>query len=353
MLRLIRPLLVVFTLLVLMLPASAQETDFDRPAQATLEGLKMVWQDVNRCSAAALTIQLSYFDAFTEDYSAIVRRLNGHPEDVSVRIEEMAAAAESYGLKTVVRRGGTLELLKRLVASGFPVLIENSYYDGDGGFRDWMSHNRVLIGYDDATQEFFFMDSLIGPGVANRGIPLAYDLIDDRWRAFNRDFLVIYEEGDEERLKEALGDYWDETYAFEQALAQAEAELAGEKPDSFATMNKAWALYHLGRLDESVEAFDAGRAAGLPWRYFWYEFTALEAYLDVERYDEVVNIVRSVLGGQPGVDEMYYYIARAYQGQGNTERAIANLEAALWRNPNMVEAQELMEALNGTAESES
>lgn len=344
--RLLKILVAMMVLMVMLLPAQAQETQTSRPPQATIEGLKMVWQDVNRCSAAALTIHLSHFDAFTGDYTAIVRRLNGNAEDVSVRIEEMAAAAEEYGLKTVVRRGGTLELLKQLVAAGFPVLIENSYYDGDGGFRDWMSHNRVLIGYNDESQEFFFMDSLIGPGVNNRGIPLAYELIDDRWRAFNRDFLVIYTEQEEPVLRAVLGDYWDETYAHEQALAQAEAELAGDKADSFATMNKAWALYHLGRLDEAVAAFDAGRAAGLPWRYFWYEFTALEAYLDAERYDDVVQIVREVLTSAPGVDEMYYYIARAYQGQGNTERAIANLEAALWRNPFMTEAQDLMDALS-------
>ncbi len=329
-------------------PVQAQESQSSRPPKATIEGLKMVWQDVNRCSAAALTIHLSHFDAFTGDYSAIVRRLNGNAEDVSVRIEEMAAVAEEYGLKTVVRRGGTLELLKQLIAAGFPVLIENAYYDGGGGFRDWMSHNRVLIGYNDETQEFFFMDPLIGPGVENRGIPLTYDLVDNRWRAFNRDFLVIYTVQEEPVLRAALGDYWDETYANEQALAQAEAELAGEQSDSFAMMNKAWALYQLGRLDEAVAAFDAGRATGLPWRYFWYEFTALEAYLDAGRYDDVIKIVRGVLANAPGVDEMYYYIARAYQGQGNIERAIANLEAALWRNPFMKEAQELLDTLSGS-----
>ncbi len=62
----------------------------------------------------------------------------------------------------------------------------------------------------------------------------------------------------------------------------------------------------------------------------------------------MIQIVREVLASAPGVDEMYYYIARAYQGQGNTERAIANLEAALWRNPFMTEAQDLMDTLSGS-----
>src|SRR5688572_4036224 len=177
--------------LALTLPALAQETTSQAvtatsplPASAHLTGLTMIWQDFNRCSAAALTIQLSYFDAFTGDYTAIIRRLNPNAEDMSVRLEEMLAAAAMYGLNGVIRRGGTVDTLKRLVAAGFPVLIENSYYDGDGGARDWMSHNRVVIGYDDATQEFIFMDSLLGDGDDGTGVRRSYEDTEERWRGF-------------------------------------------------------------------------------------------------------------------------------------------------------------------------
>jgi Tfp pilus assembly protein PilF len=52
---------------------------------------------------------------------------------------------------------------------------------------------------------------------------------------------------------------------------------------------------------------------------------------------------------------MYYYIARAYAGQGDIDRAIANLEAALYRNRHYTEASDLMAELiaqrNGETEA--
>lgn len=341
-----RSVATLICLLLIVIPAAAQEIvvtpeeiPTDLPASAYINGLDMIWQDVNRCSAAALTIQLSYFDEFTDDYNTIMRRLNPNAEDVSVRIEEMITVAAEYGLKGIVRRGGTIIMLKKLVVAGFPVLIENSYYDGAGGYNDWMSHNRVLVGYDDATQEFLFLDSLLGNGEDEKGKRLNYGDVDERWRAFNRDYLVLYRPEQETALQAVLGPQWDDTYNVMWTLQQNESELNTERADSFTLFNKAWALLQLGRYDEAAATYDAARNLGLPWRMFWYEFGALEAYLAVGRYDDVITIVRNTLQNAPGVEELYYYIALAYYGQGNTERAVANLEAALFRNRFFTEAQ--------------
>lgn len=331
------------------LPASATETDSAAasiPDAARIDGLMMVWQDFNRCSAAALTIQLSHFDEFNGDYTAVIRRLNPGSEDVSVRIEEMVSVAEEYGLKGIVRRGGTVDLLKRLVAAGFPVLIENSYYEGSNGFRDWMSHNRVLIGYDEATQEFIFMDSLLGKGEDNLGIRKTYDDIDERWRAFNRDYLVIYRPDDEAALQAVMGEQWDSAYNAQWTLEQAQADLDNGLNDSFTHHNLGWAQFQLGQYEEAAASFDTAIAKGLPWRFFWYEYAALEAYLQVGRYDDVIAIVRKTVADAPGIEEMYYYIALAYEGQGNTERALANLNAALYRNRYFTEALVQLNRLN-------
>ncbi|MBE0691000.1 MAG: hypothetical protein IH587_12855, partial [Anaerolineae bacterium] len=132
------------------------------PGAIRLEGVLPVYQDINRCSAAALTIQLSYFTG-ARPYDETIRALNPNSEDVSVRLDEMGRYAEdTYGLRSVIRYGGTLDMLKALVAAGFPVLIENVYYDGAGGFNDWLSHNRVVMGYDDTLQEIYTFDSLLG-----------------------------------------------------------------------------------------------------------------------------------------------------------------------------------------------
>lgn len=358
--------LIVIALLVSVFGAnnvSAQQQPItELPGSARLSGLNLVWQDVNRCSAAALTIHLSYyedFDNLTEAYNTVVRRLNPRLSDASVRIEEMAAYAESLGLGAIVRRGGTLDLLKRLVANGFPVLIENVYYDGGGGWRDWMSHNRVLMGYDDAVSEFYFFDPLRGAGPDRNGYAMPYAEVDDRWRAFNRDYLVIYRPEEADLLQSILGIQWDAAQNAQWTRLQAQAEIDNGQADSFAYFNRGWAELQLGLYEEAAASYDEALRMGLPWRMLWYEFGPFEAYLALGRYDDVIREVRNTIAALPEIalsadlrvtitiEELYYYIARAYLGQGNVERALANLEAALFRNQNFVEARALMNELTG------
>jgi len=317
------------------------------PAVVRLEGVLPVYQDVNRCSAAALTIQLSYFLA-DRPYDATIRALNPHPEDVSVRLEEMARhAEEAYGLRGIIRYGGTLDMLRALVAAGFPVLVENVYYDGAGGFNDWLSHNRVVMGYDDNTQNILTFDPLLGNGEDNSGRPIPYADVDDRWRAFNRDYMVLYRPEDETTLQAVMGEHWDETYNWEWSLQLSEDELAGDSPDSFSLFNKGTSLVGLGRYEEAAEAFDQARAIGLPWRMMWYQFGPFEAYLAVGRYQDVIDLAREVIAGTPGVEEVYYYAGLAYEQLGDLVRAEGNLEVAVLRNQYYTEALAALARVRG------
>ena len=347
-------------------PAQAVITQDNLPQSQRLEGLRLVWQDINRCSAAALTIQLSYYMTFTDlsgAYNEVVRQLNPRLSDASVRIEEMGALAEAQGLGSIVRRGGTVELLKQLVANGFPVLIENVYYDGPNGWNDWMSHNRVLMGYDDAVNEFYFYDPLRGAGQNAQGYAMTYDDVAQRWRPFNYDYLVLYRPEEEAKLQEVLGAQWDAAYNAQWTLSLAQAEIDSGNADSFTYFNRGWAELQLDLYEDAAASFDRALSMGLPWRMLWYEFGPFEAYLEVGRYDDVIREVRRTIAGLPeiaispelnveiSIEELYYYIAQAYLGQGNTERAIANLDAALYRKPNFIEARELMDSLTGGTNS--
>ncbi len=306
------------------------------PAAVRLEGLTAIHQDFNRCSAAALSMQLSFFDV--GDYRSTIAALNPHVEDVAVRLDEMSAYARSFGLGAIDRIGGTLDLLKALTANGFPVLVEMVYYDGDNYSRDWMSHNRVIVGYDDATQNFYAFDSLLGNGEDGRGRPIPYADFDGRWKPFNRDYLVIYRPEEESKLRAVLGDHWDTTYNAEFALSQAEAEIAAGGHDSFTLFNKGTALVLLGRYEEAAAAFDDARSRGLPWRFLWYQYGPFEAYLEVGRYEDVITLARAVIDSTPGVEEVSYSAALAYQAQGDMIRAKANLEVAVLRNSSFAAA---------------
>lgn len=320
------------------------------PASMRLTGLKPVYQQVNRCSAAALTIQLSYF-GWEGTYDDVIRGLNPHAEDMAVRLDEMIRFVEGYGLRAIERVGGTNDILRALVAAGFPVLIENSYYDGPGGFQDWMGHNRVVMGYDDNLQVFYTFDSLLGNGEDGQGRPIPYADMDVRWKAFNRDYLVLYRPEEEERLQAVLGDHWDTTFNAEWALQQSLAELETENADSFTLFNIGSSLVLLGRYEEAADYFDQARALGLPWRMLWYQYGPFEAYYHTGRYDDVLQLAREVIADIPGVEEVYYYAGMAYEAQGDLQRAESNYQVAMMRNSYFTEASAALARLNGQSET--
>ncbi|MCS7071277.1 MAG: hypothetical protein NZM00_07210, partial [Anaerolinea sp.] len=70
------------------------------PAAVRLSGLSPVYQQINRCSAAALTIALSYYD-WDGTYTDTINYLNTYAEDVAVRLDEMVAFVEQQGLRAV------------------------------------------------------------------------------------------------------------------------------------------------------------------------------------------------------------------------------------------------------------
>lgn len=314
------------------------------PPSAQLTGLRMVYQNVNRCAPAALTIQLSYFPQFTGRYNDLIRRLTPSAQDVSVRIEEMVAVAEEYGLHGVVRRGGTLDLLKRLVAAGYPVLIENVYYDGANGWRDWMSHNRVMMGYDDAKQEAYFYDSLLGDG-GGQGYAIAYPELDERWKPFNRDYLVVYTPDQAAEVQALLGDDWHEPDNHARVLVQALADLDRQPQDVFALYNRGWAELQIGLFEQAASTFDQALALGLPWRFLWYDYSPFEAYLQVGRYQDVIELGADVFTYAPGVEEVHYYVGQAYEALGDAKRAQSRYELALSLNRYFSPAQSALEKL--------
>lgn len=353
--------LIAAVLLACALPAAAQDSAASAadpapalfmPNAVRLQGLHPVYQQLNRCSAAALTIQLSYFQ-WDGDYTDTINGLNPHLDDVAVRLDEMATFARQQGLEAIARTGGTLDLLRALVAGGFPVLIENSYFEGGGGFHDWMGHNRVIMGYDDAQQALLTFDSLLGNGPDNTGRPVPYADIDERWRPFSRDYLVLYRPEEEARLRGILGEQWDERANAEWTLEQSQQEVGTAAEDGFTWFSIGSALVVLERFDEAAEAFDRAFEAELPWRMMWYQYGPYEAYLATGRYDDVLRIAQQTLATTTGVEETYYYRGMAYEAQGDLSRAENSYEVAVFRNRFYTQASEALDRVRAAQQPAS
>ena len=305
------------------------------PPAARLEGMTLVWQQYNGCAAAALTMQLKYF-GWQGTLDATTRGIKPRSADVSVRGIEMVNFVEQQGLRAVVRTGGTLDVLRALIAAGYPVLVENVYNPGG---NDWMGHNRVIMGYDDVAGAVLTFDSVLGANPDRTGRPIPYAEFESLWKPFNHTFLVIFRPEQQPEVQALLGPHWNATQNAELALTRAEAALRQNPEDAYAAFNLGSALLTLGQAETAVLAFERAQELGLPWRYLWYQFGPFEAYLRTGRYREALALGEDVLRTTNDVEEVYYYMGQAYATLGEPQRAIASYQQALAHNTHFVEAQ--------------
>ncbi len=314
------------------------------PAAARIYGLLHQQQTWNNCGPATITMALSYY-GWRRDQAFAAERLKPNREDKNVSPRELAAFVEAESnLKAVVRMGGTLELLKRLVANEFPVVIETgAMFEA----YDWIGHYRALIAYDDAYDVFYFFDSFLGVGASAEGVNISYADVDAHWQAFNRAFIVVYEPQREALLRDLMGQHWDEGGAALIAFEKAQEEARREPQNAFAWFNMGTSLLALERYQEAATAFDqANRTGKLPWRMHWYQYGAFEAYFQQGRYDDVMSLVRINQNNAKELEETYYWQGRVQEARGNRQGAAASYRRALAYNPRFDLARQALAALN-------
>jgi hypothetical protein len=316
-----------------------------RPASARLFSFRHIRQTWNNCGPANITMALSYY-GWPDGQETAAAFLKPDREDKNVNPGEMVAFVnERTGVRAVTRIGGDLDLLRDLLANEFPVIIETGYMPE--GY-DWLGHYQTVVGYDDLGQVFFLYDSFLGAGQNGEGIAETYTDLDMNWQAFNRTFIVIFRQEDEQRVAAILGERADPTRAAELALEVGQEEARLNPQDPFAWFNMGTAYTRLGRYDDAAIAYDQSRRVGtLPWRMLWYQFGPYEAYFNVGRHDDVLALVNSNLNnGGEFVEETYYWQGRVLAELGQSRDAAAAFRLALTRNPSYVAAQRALSELN-------
>lgn len=308
------------------------------PPYARIDGLPIIPQKFNNCGPTNLTIILNHYgiDVDQFDVAAIARP---NYEDRNVSPDELVTYVnENTPLAAAAYAGGDIDLLRRLVAAGFPVIIEKGL-EPDAA-TGWMGHYLTVFGYDDITGHLLTRDTFLGPW---RGDGLAaYRDTERNWAQFNNTFIVVYPEEQAADLRELLGpDFADEATMWNAAAGKARATLALAPDDPFAWFNLGSSLTELARLDDAAlfegaaAAFDQARLLGLPPRMLWYQFGPYEAYLAGGRYDDVVELANVTLDNQGGrnVEETWFYLGRALAGLGETADAAAAFGRASRLNP--------------------
>jgi hypothetical protein len=151
------------------------------PESVALSGIRHEYQKFNNCAPASLSMVLSYWGWTGDQIQArSYLRPNFEVDDKNVSAFEIVDYVKKQTqLDALWRVGGDPQLLKRLLAAGFPVLIEKGL---EPHVRDWMGHYQVISGYNDAKGKFLVYDSYEGPPEAY-GVP--YETIGQWWRHFD------------------------------------------------------------------------------------------------------------------------------------------------------------------------
>ncbi len=343
--------------------ATPTATPIPLPDFVQLDGVKYEHQHgrYNYCGPANFSMALTFW-GWEGNRDVIGQALmpgnnldsQGKPGDNDVNV--MPYELQDYirenipSLSSVLRYGGEIDLLRRLVAAGFPVLVEKGIYEIDrNGKRSWMGHYAFVTGYDHPNRQIIYQDTYQPSGApAGHNRRISYDEFLEGWRAFNYLFIVVYPRVDETQVFSLLGDWADETWAARHALeiAQAESLTLSGNDQFFAWFNRGTSHVALFEYADAAIAYDYAFTlyAGLsqdnrvrPYRMMWYQTGPYKAYFWTGRYLDVIRLATTTLEetiSKPILEESLYWRGQAYYMIGDTQAAINDYRAALRYHPN-------------------
>ena len=243
-------------------------------------------------------------------------------------MEKLAKYAEELNLTAIHRSNGDLTIVKALVSKNIPVITRTLLTkDNDIG------HYRIITGYNENQKELIQSDSYQG---ANRRY--SYDEFLKLWEPYGYEYLVITRPEQEDIVKQALGQNWEEEKAWQGLLEKAES--------ANSLFNEAVAQYHLGNYEAAKKAYEKA-APYLPARTLWYQLEPILTYQKLGEHETVFKITNQILNtGNRAYPELYFIQAQIYQAQNNIPAARERLAQALFYDPYYEEAQNLLSRIN-------
>ncbi|HHH81686.1 MAG TPA: tetratricopeptide repeat protein [Chloroflexi bacterium] len=314
------------------------------PSVVQLQAPAWEKQDWNNCGPATLALGLRFFgwDGDQFDISELLKPDRG---DKNVNIDELVYYVRTRAgwMEADYRVGGTIETLKRFLAYGLPVIVEKGYMvESDGPDEGWAGHYLLLTGYDDARRVFVGQDTFAGPDQE-----VAYEVLDEGWKAFNRAYLFLYPVTDPPPLESLLQEDLDADLNRQRALETAWEETALEPKDAFAWFNVGTNLVYFERYREAAEAYDRALALGLPWRFTRYQFGPYLAYFHSGRLEDVIELANATLRRTAKAEESLLWRGWARYRQGDVSGAREDFLAALRVNPNYQDARYALDFISG------
>jgi len=323
----------------------------------------------NYCGPANLTMALNFW-GWQGDRDVVARAIKPGQSDPSMSFIDRGRADlnvmpyemvdfvnDQTDYAALFRYGGEIELIKLLIANGFPVIIEKGYTEQDSaGVLSWMGHYAFTTGYDDERGVFIYQNSYPQGGASGKDNPVSYEDFIRGWRAFNYLFIVVYPIEREGELYTLLGPWADPRWAVENALriSLEETQTLESYDLYFAWFNRGTSHVNLQEYADGAVAYDfafqiyAGLPEGSqrPYRMLWYQTGPYWAYYYSGRYLDVINLATLTLSTPrtgSTLEESLYWRALAEYAIGDTAAAFADMRAAVFNNPNFAAGLAIMQ----------
>ncbi|MDX1664252.1 MAG: C39 family peptidase [Candidatus Promineifilaceae bacterium] len=319
------------------------------PASVRLQGIAHRFQDWNNCGPATLGMSLTYFDIY-HTQNQIASIVKPDPEDRNVSPWEMAAYVNQQTEQAALdRANGDLYTVRALLSSGYPVIVEVGIQPpGEYRWMEWYGHYLLLVAYDDSAETFWVYDSWFGTSEVPQenahsdGREISYAELDSQWRYFNRSYIVLYPPEEEAEVAAIIGDAMNDEQMWQNALRRTRTELEAEPEVAHLWFNLGTVYNALGNYEAAAAAFDKARSLALPWRMLWYQMGPYEAYYEIGRYEDVIELADVTLQDRPYFEEAFYYKGLAQIALGEEAAGRENLEKAAAFNPNFPLAAEAL-----------
>ncbi len=318
--------------------ATTQPSPTPIPAKVELPPPLWEQQGANNCGPATLALYLRFYgwEGNQDNIAQVVKPI---VEDRNVNPEELVYFVRTHAgwLGAEFRVGGDLALLKKLVAAGFPVMIEESFYFDTPYWPNddlWAAHYLLVTGYDESAQTFTGQDSFHGPNQV-----IAAATLDSYWQIFNRVYLLVYPTAQEGLLKTILGDNWDPDLNRQHALEVSQAETQLQPNNAYAWFNLGSNLVYFERYGEAASAYDTARNLGLYQRMLRYQFGPFFAYFHAAMTTELLAVTDYALQRTPNSEEALLWHGWALYRMGKKLEAVADWQKALEYHPGYQDAQ--------------
>jgi hypothetical protein len=328
------------------------------PTSIRLAGVKYEDQHnrYNYCGPANLSMSLTFW-GWNGNRDTVGEYVKTNTDDKNVMPYELQdfVLTQTTGFGDLIRYGGEISLLKKLVVAGFPVLTEKGYYTYDmTGRFGWLGHYQFVTGYDDAKGVLVVQDTYIAHGENHE---FTYADFIGGWRSFDYLFMVVYPIDRESQLLSLLGDYNDVDWSSRHAL-----EIATNEVSTLTGVDQYFAAFNVGTSHVNLKEYvDAAYAydytfqlyAALPdndqrpFRMLWYQTGPYFAYYYSARYQDVIDLANATFNtiGDDVLEESWYWRGMGKLALGDTVGAISDFRESVRLHPGFAATMYQLEQL--------